>query len=180
MYFEKVIDKIPFYGEKNTHTQQYVFWNIFSHSIVCIITLLIFPLLCGIFWICSSSTCYSYFDCLGFSCHIQEVIIKTNVMNSILFSSTSFSFKSCLKVFLNKFWVHICEWWVIRAQFNSFACGYSVLTPLLKRLSFFYFLAPMLKIKLTVQVGVYFWVLCFVLLVYIYVFISVPVLFCLL
>ena len=25
MYFEKVIDKIPFYGEKDTHTQQYVF-----------------------------------------------------------------------------------------------------------------------------------------------------------
>ena len=84
--FEKVIDKIPFYGgKKPTHTQQYVFWNIFSHSIVWIFTLLIFPLLCGRFLVCASSTCYSYFYCLGFSCHIQEVIIKTNVMNSILY-----------------------------------------------------------------------------------------------
>ena len=70
---------------------------------------------------------------------------------------------------------------MIRAQFHSSACGYSVfLTPFAEETILFLFLDTHVEDQLTVPAGVHFWVLCFVLLVYIYVFISVPILFCLL
>jgi hypothetical protein len=127
-------------------------WQRFSTILKAVSSLSqLFPLMCRYFFIWFNSICkfYSYF--LSYWSLNQKTIASAYIMKCVpSFSSSSFSFKSYIKVF-ELLWIAFCTGWEIGASFSlqhvniQFSHHH-----LLKRLSFLKgtFLAPLSGISL--------------------------------